>query len=78
METPTQIIGDWSSMFYGGSNSTSGVIIGDGNRLLTDGTYNYSYDAVGNLISQVAIDPSTVSGPAEIDYAWDNRDRLTL
>ena len=44
---------------------------GPDNELLSDGTYNYSYDADGNRIERTNIATGAVT-----DYVWDNRDRL--
>ena len=44
---------------------------GADNELLSDGTYNYSYDANGNLVKQV-----TIADNSETDYAYDYRNRL--
>ena len=41
-------------------------------RLLTDGTYDYTYDPDGNRIAQTTIVDSTVTG-----YTWDNHNDLT-
>ncbi|HZZ71753.1 MAG TPA: hypothetical protein VFE24_05840, partial [Pirellulales bacterium] len=56
-----------------GNSTLSGRVTGAGNRLLSDGTYNYTYDESGNMIKRVAI-----SGGAESDYDWDNRGRLVM
>jgi RHS repeat-associated protein len=60
---------------YGGYYSTSdnSYVIGAGNRLLSDGAYDYQYDASGNLVKRLGIASGTI---AETDYAWDNRNRL--
>ena len=42
------------------------------NQISSDGTYDYYYDANGNLVKQVAI-----NGGSEIDYQYDYRNRLT-
>ena len=44
---------------------------GPDNEILSDGTYNYSYDADGNRIER-----SDIATGAVTDYVWDNRDRL--
>ena len=46
-------------------------MIGPGNELLSDGTYNYAYDADGNCTERTNIATGAVT-----DYVWDNRDRL--
>ena len=45
---------------------------GDGNRLLTDGTYNYTYDAAGNRIARTDI----ATGQVTL-YQWNNANELT-
>jgi len=55
-----------------GNPNSSGDVIGAGNRLLSDGTYNYVYDASGEMVSQIDI-----STGAEIDYAYDTAGRTT-
>ena len=54
-----------------GNRTNTGDVTGADNELLSDGTYNYSYDANGNLVKQV-----TIADNAEIDYAYDFRNRL--
>jgi RHS repeat-associated protein len=56
----------------------SGYVVGDGvsgtsdnNRLTSDGTYRYAYDAEGNLIARTQI-----AGGAVRDFSWDHRNRL--
>jgi RHS repeat-associated protein len=51
-----------------------GYVTGTGNRLLSDGTYDYQYDADGNLIRK-----ELKSNPAAefTIYTWDHRGRLT-
>jgi RHS repeat-associated protein len=44
---------------------------GTGNRLLADGTYNYSYDAEGNMSRRVEIMTGEIR-----DFTWDQRNRL--
>jgi len=55
-----------------GNRDTSGYATAASNQTTSDGTYNYAYDAQGNLISKTAI-----AGGNATTYAWDNRDRLT-
>jgi RHS repeat-associated protein len=47
-------------------------VTGDGNRLETDGTYNYTYDLNGNTSTQTRISDGQVT-----TYTWDYRNRLT-
>ncbi|MGK7899537.1 MAG: RHS repeat-associated core domain-containing protein [Xenococcus sp. (in: cyanobacteria)] len=49
----------------------NGYITGEGNRLLSDGTYNYEYDNEGNLIRQTNIATGEIQ-----ELEWDYRDRL--
>jgi RHS repeat-associated protein len=49
------------------------------NQISGDGNYNYTYDANGSLVSQVQCSGNTnTQEPYEIDYQYDNRNRLTL
>ena len=50
----------------------AGYSTGTGNRLTTDGTYNYAYDADGNLTSKTQI-----SNGNKTLYTYDFRSRLT-
>jgi RHS repeat-associated protein len=58
-------------------NRTSSQLHGDGyrtgtgNRLLSDGTYNYTYDNEGNLIRRAEIATGVVR-----EFQWDQRNRL--
>lgn len=53
-------------------NRTNGNQIGTGNRLLSDASYTYEYDAEGNRTSRT----DRVSGE-KTTYEWDYRNRLT-
>ncbi len=66
--------GTTSSYSYdaNGNPAASGAVMGPDNELLYDGTYNYTYDADGNLISQTDIATGDVT-----DYQYDYRNRLT-
>jgi RHS repeat-associated protein len=55
-----------------GNRTMSGHSIGDNNRLLSDGTYNYTYDDEGNRLTKTKIS----TGEKE-EYTWDHRNRLT-
>ena len=46
---------------------------GSGNRLTTDGVYNYAYDTEGNLTKRTEI----ASGSTR-EFQWDHRNRLTM
>ena len=50
----------------------SGYVTGDANQVLSDGTYNYTYDDVGNLITRVNIATGQFRG-----FDYDHRNRLT-
>jgi RHS repeat-associated protein len=59
----------------GGNRVSAGqstATIGQGNRLLTDGTYNYTYDNEGNLTRRTEI----ATGNYRV-LTWDYRNRLT-
>ncbi|WP_164103003.1 RHS repeat-associated core domain-containing protein [Candidatus Laterigemmans baculatus] len=49
----------------------SGYVTGAGNRLLSDGVYDYAYDAEGNLVLRTEI----ASGNYR-EFLWDHRNRL--
>jgi RHS repeat-associated protein len=51
--------------------STATYTTGPNNEILCDGTNSYAFDAQGNWISQ-----TNLSTGAQIQYAWDNRNRL--
>ncbi len=55
-----------------GNRTGSGYQTGPANRLLSDGTYNYTYDAEGNLIEKTEIATGRTW-----TYTWDQRNRLT-
>jgi RHS repeat-associated protein len=55
-----------------GNRNTTGYTTGTGNRLTTDGTYNYTYDNEGNLLTQTRISDGQVTA-----LTWDYRNRLT-
>jgi RHS repeat-associated protein len=55
-----------------GNRTMTGYTTGTGNRLTSDGTYNYTYDNEGNVLTQTRI-----SDGQETDYTWDYRNRLT-
>ena len=54
-----------------GNRIGGGYQVGPANEILSDGTYDYTYDAEGNLTRQVDIATRT-----ETDYTWDDRNRL--
>jgi len=55
-----------------GNRNSSGYSTGADNELSTDGTYNYSYDDEGNLVTKTQI-----SSGNQTLYIWDFRNRLT-
>ena len=55
-----------------GNRTNDGYQTGVNNQLLSDGTYNYEYDAEGNRTKQTEIATGEV-----IEYTWDHRNRLT-
>jgi RHS repeat-associated protein len=55
-----------------GNQNSTGDSTGTGNEMTSDGTYNYTYDADGNLITKTAI----ATGVEDI-YTYDYRNRLT-
>ena len=52
-------------------NRTLGTTLGDNNRLLSDGQYEYRYDAEGNVIGKTEIATSHV-----YTYGYDHRNRM--
>jgi len=54
-----------------GNRTMAGYQTGTGNELLSDGTYKYTYDKDGNLVSQTNIATGSVTY-----YTWDYRNRL--
>jgi RHS repeat-associated protein len=54
-----------------GNRTNSGYVTGLNNRLLSDGIYNYEYDAEGNRVKRVSIATGEVT-----EYEWDYRNRL--
>ena len=55
-----------------GNRTSTGYIVGTGNRMLSDGMYTYQYDAEGNTTRRTCIADGSVT-----DYTWDYRNRLT-
>jgi RHS repeat-associated protein len=54
-----------------GNRTNSGYVTDAGNRLRSDGTYNYEYDSEGNRITRTKVSDLTVD-----EYTWDYRNRL--
>ncbi|MCD4823977.1 MAG: RHS repeat-associated core domain-containing protein, partial [Phycisphaerae bacterium] len=50
----------------------SGYATDADNRLTSDGTYNYEYDAEGNRTRRI-----TIATGETVEYSWDHRNRLT-
>ncbi len=50
---------------------------GKGSRLLTDGTWDYTYDLNGNLLSQTGIATGSAAGQV-IDYTYNVKNELTV
>jgi RHS repeat-associated protein len=55
-----------------GNRNSTGYTTGTDNELTSDGTYDYAYDADGNLITQ-----TTIATGATENFTWDYRNRLT-
>jgi RHS repeat-associated protein len=55
-----------------GNRTLTGYVTGTGNRLTSDGTYSYTYDQDGNMLTQTRISDSQLTS-----YTWDFRNRLT-
>jgi RHS repeat-associated protein len=59
-----------------GNRTTSGYTTGDNNQLLSDGTFNYTYDDEGNRLTRTRISSASASDYLT-EYTWDHRNRLT-
>ena len=60
-----------------GNRVGGGYVTGANNRLLSDGTYKYTYDKDGNLIKRTRIfDAGWWISDYETDYTWDYENRL--
>jgi RHS repeat-associated protein len=55
-----------------GNQTAAGDSTGTDNQLTSDGTYDYAYDADGNLITK-----TTIATGATENFTWDYRNRLT-
>lgn len=55
-----------------GNRNSTGYATGTGNRLTSDGTYNYTYDAEGNRLTKTRISDGQATS-----YTYDERNRLT-
>ena len=61
-----------SYVYDANGNRTGGdYVVGDHNRLLSDGTYNYEYDGEGNRTKRTNLATGAVT-----EYVWDHRNRL--
>jgi RHS repeat-associated protein len=58
-----------------GNPESSGYTIGPENEILSDGTYTYTYNLDGDMLSRTQISSGS-SSDFETDYTWDNRNRL--
>jgi RHS repeat-associated protein len=58
---------------YDETGNRTNYEIGANNQILSDGVYNYTYDAEGNRISKINTDPNITDTTT---YAWDHRNRL--
>ncbi|HJT32978.1 MAG TPA: RHS repeat-associated core domain-containing protein [Pirellulales bacterium] len=59
-----------------GNRIGNGYVVGANNLLASDGTFNYTHDAEGNVIKRVRIS-NAPANDYEVDYSWDYRNRLT-
>ena len=55
-----------------GNRTNIGYSTGANNQLLSDGIYDYEYDAEGNRTKR-----TTISTKETVEYVWDHRNRLT-
>ena len=55
-----------------GNRDNPSIVVGDHNQLLADETYDYSYDAEGNLLTKTERATGTLT-----TYTYDHRNRLT-
>ncbi|MGE4003005.1 MAG: RHS repeat-associated core domain-containing protein, partial [Planctomycetaceae bacterium] len=58
------------------SQHGSGYVTGPANRLLSDGTYTYEYDAEGNMLRRTRITGAEPDGSTTREFTWDHRNRL--
>jgi RHS repeat-associated protein len=71
----TGVSGAWSESYsydLNGNRTMTGYTTSTGNRLTSDGTYNYTFDNEGNLLTKTRISDSQVT-----NFTWDYRNRLT-
>ena len=55
-----------------GNRTGASIVVGDGNRIASDGQFSYTYDDEGNLTTK-----TNISTGAFTRYAYDHRNRLT-
>jgi RHS repeat-associated protein len=71
----TGVSGAYSETFgydLNGNRTGGGYSTGAGNRLLSDGTYTYTYDAEGNRLTKTRLSDGEVTS-----YTYDHHNRLT-
>jgi RHS repeat-associated protein len=59
-----------------GNRTNTGYSTGTNNRLTSDGTFNYTYDAEGNRITRTRISGAQADDYLT-EYTWDHHNRLT-
>ncbi len=66
-----------------GNRTNTGYVTGEGNRLVSDGTYRYTYDPDGNRTSRFVWVDADTDGQVDSNeksqitsYSWDTRNRL--
>lgn len=59
-----------------GNRTNGGFGVGTNNRLTTDGTYTYTYDAEGNIVLRTKASGTDADGTKTREFAWDHRNRL--
>jgi RHS repeat-associated protein len=72
MHSDTSFADESLSFDANGNRDSTGYSTGTGNELASDGTYDYTYDADGNMITRTAI----ATGVEDV-YTYDYRNRLT-
>ncbi|XZE36949.1 RHS repeat-associated core domain-containing protein [Pirellulaceae bacterium SH501] len=59
-----------------GNRTNTGYTTGTGNRMTSDGAFNYTYDDNGNRLTKVRISTAPADDQT-VEYQWDHRNRLT-
>jgi RHS repeat-associated protein len=70
----TSVTGAWSESYsydLNGNRNMTGWTTSTGNRLTSDGTYNYTYDNEGNMLTKTRISDGQIT-----NFTWDYRNRL--